>query len=183
MLSIEKIEAMKRIKEEFTEINNNPLSNIGSFTGLLDDDNIFEWTTTLLGPKDTSYIGGLFSLKIKFPENYPKKPPEVVFETPIYHLNINPYKSNDKNSLPLGHVSISTLNWWKENTRIRQIICDIYALLYMENPDSPFGLKRADEFRNYRALHEEKKKYFTKKYASPLVFKKFNEKSWDFSYP
>ena len=156
MLSIEKIEAMKRIKEEFTEIVNNPLSNIG-FTGLLDEDNIFEWRTSIIGPKDTSYNGGLFYLKIKFPENYPKKPPEVVFETPIYHLNINPYKSNDKNSLPLGYISISTWNWWKENTRIRQIICDIYALLYMENPDSPFGLNRADEFRNYRALHEEKK--------------------------
>ena len=183
MLYMERMEAMKRIKEEFYELDKNPLANIGGTIGIPDLDNIFEWRTSLLGPKDTSYNGGLFYLKIKFPENYPKKPPEVVFETPIYHLNINPVKSNYEGAEPLGHVSISTLNWWNENTRMKQVLCDIFALFYMPNPDSPYGLDRADEFIYNRVLHEEKIRYFTKKYANQPFCNEEYKQSWDFSYP
>ena len=55
MLSQSKINAMKRIKEEYTSINNYPNSNIGLTVGLPDEDNIFQWGITLSGPKDTSY--------------------------------------------------------------------------------------------------------------------------------
>ena len=179
---MERMEAMKRIKEEFYELDKNPLANIGGTIGIPDLDNIFEWRCTLSGPNDTSYKGGVFFLKIKFPDNYPKKSPEVVFITPIYHLNINPVKSNYEGAEPLGHVSISTLNWWNENTRMKQVLCDIFALFYMPNPDSPYGLDRADEFRFNRVLHEEKIRYFTKKYAIPLICNKEYKQSWDFSY-
>jgi ubiquitin-conjugating enzyme E2 D/E len=182
MLNLEKIEAMKRIKEEFTEINNNPIANIGSTVGLPDEDNIFEWQCSLMGPKDTSYNGGVFFLSIKFPDNYPKKPPEVVFRTPIYHINVNPNKSNLQGAEPLGHVCISTLNWWKDESRIKQVLSDIFALFYMANPDSPYGLDRADEFRFNRALHEEKIRYFTKKYANPAIANRDYDQSWDFSF-
>ena len=180
---MERMEAMKRIKEEFYELDKNPLANIGGTIGIPDLDNIFEWRCTLSGPNDTSYKGGVFFLKIKFPDNYPKKSPEVVFITPVYHLNINPVKSNYEGAEPLGHVSISTLNWWNENTRMKQVLCDIFALFYMPNPDSPYGLDRADEFRFNRALHEEKIRYFTKKYANQLICYKEYKQSWDFSYP
>ena len=42
-LSLEKINAMKRIREEFKDLNNNPISNIGVTVGLPDEDNILEW--------------------------------------------------------------------------------------------------------------------------------------------
>ena len=64
MLNMQKIQAMKRIKEEYTELNNNPNANIGASVGLPDEDNIFEWQCSLMGPKDTSYKGGIFFLKI-----------------------------------------------------------------------------------------------------------------------
>ena len=55
----------------------------------------------------------------------------------------------------------------------------------MANPDSSYGLARADEFRYKRQLHEEKIRYFTKKYANPrdddIGLKQYE--SWDFSYP
>ena len=180
MLTEAKINAMKRIREELKEINKNPIANIGVTVGLLNEDNLFEWRCTLMGPKDTSYKNGIFFLNIKFPDNYPQKPPEVAFKTPIYHINVNPNKLDMKGAEALGHVCISTLNWWKPTSTIKEVLTDIFALFYMANPDSPYGMDRANEFRFKKALHEEKIKYFTKKYASPTSANKEYTDSWDF---
>ena len=54
----------------------------------------------------------------------------------------------------------------------------------MANPESPYGLDRANEFRFNKALHEEKIKFFTDKYANPgkqNIDKEYNS-SWDFSF-
>jgi ubiquitin-conjugating enzyme E2 D/E len=182
-LSLTKMNAYKRIKEEYQEMINYPISNIGATVGLTRPDDFYEWKCTLLGPKDTSYAGGIFLMIIQFPDNYPEKVPEVFFKTPIYHLNINPMKPKYEGSEPLGHVSISILNWWRHYYRIRQVLCDIFALLFMANPDSPYGLARANEFKFNRVLHEEKIKYFTKKYANPRfcnICKIYDD--WEFSY-
>ena len=182
MLNMEKIKAMKKIKEEYKDLNSNPIANIGGTIGLVNDDNIFEWQCSLMGPKDTSYAGGLFFLSIKFPDNYPQKAPEVCFKTPIYHVNINPRKSNAQGADSLGHVCISTLNWWKPHYTMREVLTNIFALFYMGNPDSPYGLDRADELRYKRPLYEEKIKYFTKKYADPQKTRQNYDSDWDFSY-
>ncbi len=180
-----KDEAIKRLREEYEDLKKNPITNIGTTVGLPDKNNIFEWQVTMPGPKDTSYKGGLFYLKILFPENYPQHAPEVSFKTPIYHVNINPIKPKLIGSESLGHVCISTLNWWKPENKIREVLTNIFALFYMCNPDSPYGLDRADEFRFNRDLYEEKIKYFTKKYANPKDDDNINkeyDQDWDFSF-
>ena len=104
MLNPTKIKAMKIIKEEFKKINKNlTIQSLGYTIGLFDDDNIFVWKISIIWPKDTSYADGLFFLKIIFPEDFPDKSPDVIFLTPIYHLNVNPRKPK---SLP----------WWKFGT-------------------------------------------------------------------
>ena len=60
MLNMQKIKAMKRIREEYIPLITKPLCNIGAVVCLLDEDNIFKWTCSLIGPKNTSYQGGLF---------------------------------------------------------------------------------------------------------------------------
>ena len=66
---------------------------------------------------------------------------------------------------------------------MKQVLCDIFVLFYIPNPYCPYGVDRADEFSNNGGLHEEKIRYFTKKYANPLICNKEYKQSWDFSYP
>ena len=180
MLPIQKIEAMKRIKKEFNENNEKPDPNIGFTVALPDQDNIFKWRVTLSGPRDSSYIGGVFILIAEFPDNYPESAPDIYFTTPIYHLNVNPYNNI---GVKIGHVSLSLLNNWKPEYTMKEIFIYIYGLLYKPNPDNSYGLERANEFRFNKILYEDKIKYFTKKYAIPDycdILKKYD--SWDFSY-
>ena len=184
MISQQELDAMRRIKQEYIDLSNNPNPNIGVTVGLLDEDDIFNWRVTLLGPKDSSYKRGIFILSIHFPKDYPNSAPEVRVKTPIYHLNINPNISYMSGAEPLGHVCISNLNWWKPEYTIKEIITNIYGLFYMANPDSPYGLNRSQEYKYNRPLYESKIKFFTKKYADPRycnIDKDYYE-SWDFSY-
>ena len=91
---------------------------------------------------------------------------------------------NIKDSEPLGHVCISTLNWWEPKYTMQEVLTNIYGLFYMANPDSPYGLDRANEYRFNKDLYNKKAQYFTKKYASPHSMygnKEFTD-SWDFTY-
>ncbi len=176
---------LDRINKEYKDMNRNPIANCGVTVGLYDEGNPRKWRVSLRGPNDTSYKGGLFYLSIEFPEDYPMKQPEVCFVTPIYHVNVNPKAPTFSGAEPLGHVCISTLNWWKPDYSMREVLTNIFGLFYMANPQSPYGLERATELQNNRALHEKKIKFFTKKYANPSyadIDKVYNE-SWDFTYP
>ena len=174
---------LERISKEFKDINRNPIANCGVTVGLFDDNDVTKWRVSLLGPKDTSYRGGLFYLSIDFPNDYPEKPPEVCFITPIYHVNVNPKAPTFQGAESLGHVCISTLNWWKKEYTMREVLTNIFALFYLGNPDSPYGLDRADEFRNNRVLYEEKIKKYTKQFASPMKgFKWYpKDQNWNFN--
>ena len=172
-----------RIIEEFNDLSKNPITNIGLTVGLFDYNDPTKWRVTIAGPKDTSYKDGFFNILVDFPPEYPQKPPEVCFLTPIYHLDVNyrvPLSSWDD---PLGHVNISIINWWKPEFRMRELFTNIFALFYMGNPDSPYGLDRADELRNNRELYEKKVKYFTQKYANPSYKSNKRDKDWNFDFP
>ena len=170
----------ERIKNEIQFISNFPILNIGVNIQLpRDDENIFEWRGFFIGPDDTPYKGGIFYFKIEFPQNFGERGPEIILLTPIYHVNINHI---GQQNCPLGHFSVSFLNFWYEKYKIREILIkSFYAIFYLGNPDSPFGPDRAEEMFNNPQLFEKKVKYFTKKYANinnaSLIYK-----FWDFTY-
>lgn len=51
------------------------------------------WEAVIFGPDETEWEGGVFNLAIEFTDEYPTKPPKVVFTTQMYHPNI--YKNGD----------------------------------------------------------------------------------------
>ena len=182
MMTPQKLNAMKILTEEYKKLANDPSTNFGITVGLPNEDNIFEWRCTILGPKDTCYKGGIFFLKITFPFDYPNSKPEIVFLTPIYHLNVL-YAANQKQ--PLGHICVNTLNEWKPGDSIIRILPQVFALLNKNNPDSPYDdhlNSRKNEFVNNRPLFNKKAEYFTKKYAYSNNKIIEYKNGWDFTY-
>jgi len=176
-----KIISMKRIKEEYIFLSKN-LTNIGVTIGLPNPDNLFEWQCTFVGPSDSPYSGGLFIIKIKFPDDYPEKAPEVYFQTPIYHLNVNQRKKRTKGGDILGHICINTLKWWMPSVKMFEVLNNIYGLFYFQNSESPYSIDAANEYINNHDLYVKKIKYFTKKYANPQTCLKEYKEDWDFIY-
>jgi hypothetical protein len=81
----------------------------------------------------------------------------------------------------LGKFCVSILNWWDGKMPIRELLIKLKTVFYINNPESPYGIDRADEFTNNRSLFEKKVRYFTQKYAN-LINSPKNYDIWDFTY-
>lgn len=87
------------------------------------------WEATLFGPAESQWDGGMYSIEIVFPPNYPEAPPFVRFLTPIFHPQVS----------PSGIPYLRTLLMWhccgpKERT-IGQLVSGLIQLL--ANDPSP----------------------------------------------
>ena len=179
MTSLQRVQVFRKLIDELRDNQSNPILNIGYNIGLTNHDNPFQWRATLFGPRDTPYNGGIFFLTLIFSYDYPSRPPEVKFDTPIYHINV---ASIGNEYTPLGKPgALSILHAWKPNFKVRDIIISIYSLFYMNNIDCELSHVMTEEFKNNKSLYEEKIKYFTRKYADPMIdYKKYD--NWDFTY-
>ena len=144
------------LKREFEELKHIPLSINGYTIELFNQNNILEWKITLLGAKDTPYADGIFFIKIQFPIDFPHGKPEIYFLTPIYHMNV---RRDD------GRVGVNFINEWNEKTRVREILTKLYSIFYLVNPDSPYQLEMADEYKKDKNLYEFNAKKYTDQFA------------------
>ena len=156
MLSKKKLQTMKYLKNEFQQLQNDPILSLGATVGLPNPSNIFHWNITLLGPVDTPYKGGMFFLTADFPDDYPEKKPEIRFTNKIYHLNV---RESD------GHICISTLNQWVPRTPMVNVISAIFALFYEQNPLSPYSVSMAAQYKLRRNEFNRIAAEWTQKYA------------------
>ena len=49
---------------------------------------MFDWEAVIFGPEDSIWEGGIFTLRMKFSDDYPSKPPSIKFLTKMFHPNI-----------------------------------------------------------------------------------------------
>jgi hypothetical protein len=59
----------------------------GIVAGPRSEEDYFTWTATFAGPEGTPFEGGVFEAELKFPEDYPLKPPEMRFLDRMWHPN------------------------------------------------------------------------------------------------
>jgi ubiquitin-conjugating enzyme E2 D/E len=51
-------------------------------------EDMYTWEGYIHGPEGTPYEGGKFKFDLKFPAEYPFKPPKINFSTKVLHPNI-----------------------------------------------------------------------------------------------
>jgi ubiquitin-conjugating enzyme E2 D len=147
--------AHRRIEKELMDMQRNPPENFSAF--LTDENNIYDWTATLLGPSGSPYEGGIFYLSIKFPGEYPFKPPKAVFVTRVFHPNI----SYD------GLIDCGILHdLWSPALKIDNILISISTLLAQPNPDDVMEPEVAEICRRDRPHYDSIAREWTKRYAS-----------------
>ena len=145
---------MKRIRKEITEMQKSPPANCSA--GLVNEDDLFHWHATIMGPEGSPYHGGLFFLDINIPIDYPFKPPKIMFTTKIYHCNIN---SN-------GSICLDILkDQWSPALTISKALLSICSLMDDPNPDDPLVPEIARLLVNEKDLHDANAREWTTKYA------------------
>ena len=148
--------ALKRITKELKDLEKDPPTNCSAGPVGSQTEDMYNWQASIMGPPDSPYQGGVFFLTIKFPSDYPFKPPKVAFTTRIYHPNIN---AN-------GAICLDILkDQWSPALTISKVLLSISSLLTDPNPDDPFVPDIANIFKTDKKLYEKNAKEWTKKYA------------------
>lgn len=79
--------AARRLLHELRSQSQDPAPILLSL-GPVSDEQILSWEAVLKGVPGTAYEAGLWKLSIKVPEIYPLTPPNIRFDTPICHPNV-----------------------------------------------------------------------------------------------
>jgi len=120
------LRTLKRLKKEYDELLREPIPHCKAHP--MDFNQLAEWEAVIEGPEETPYVGGLFHLHILFPNEYPFRPPKIIFKTRVYHPNIS----------STGGICLDILkDAWSPALTIGKILLSICSLLADPNPNDP----------------------------------------------
>ncbi len=147
---------VNRIMKEIQEMRTAAPDNCSA--GPEVDSNIMLWKATIFGPKSSPFENGIFYLTIEFPSEYPFKPPNVKFNTPVYHPNINK---------TTGSICLDILKTaWSPALTISKVLLSVCSLLCDPNPQDPFEPEIAKLYIKDKNKYEMIAREWTNKYAN-----------------
>ena len=143
--------SLKILQNELTDLIRDPPEG---FLVRPDQTDFFTWHVGIFGPPETLFSGGYFQAQLKFPLDYPYRPPSLKFLTNIWHPNV----------YPDGRICISILHEpgddersgedaserWSVAQNVRSILMSIISMLNEPNISSPANLDASLEYRKYR---------------------------------
>ncbi|KFD48420.1 putative ubiquitin conjugating enzyme [Trichuris suis] len=140
--------AADRLTEERKQWRkDHPAGFIAKFSQKADGSlDIFKWDCAIPGPSDSPWEGGLYKIRVQFPENYPAAPPICTFDPPLFHPNV----------FSSGEVCLSILHpeGWNPSFGVRQILEGIQYLLKVPNVADPASQKASDAFKRNKESYE-----------------------------
>eukprot|EP00800_Vazella_pourtalesii_P006431 TRINITY_DN182_c0_g1_i5.p1 TRINITY_DN182_c0_g1~~TRINITY_DN182_c0_g1_i5.p1 ORF type:complete len:1118 (-),score=165.33 TRINITY_DN182_c0_g1_i5:220-3573(-) len=146
-------EVTKRILRELAYLQTDPHPSFEVFPC---SDAVDLWHLMLEETAQTPYEGGVFRLYIEFTKEYPNKPPNIRFITPIYHCNIN----------SAGRICHMILDrFYSPEKKIRELLDHIYGLLLEATPDDPLDSYKATLLRTNKQEYDRQAKAFTQLHA------------------
>ncbi|KAJ3276284.1 E2 SUMO-conjugating protein ubc9 [Terramyces sp. JEL0728] len=113
------------------------------------------WDCIIPGREGGIWEGGQYKLTMRFPEEYPTKPPICKFNPPLFHPNV------------YTDVCLSIINEnisWKPSIAIKEILLGIQDLLEDPNPDSPANGTANKLFTKDRLAYEKNVREQAKKF-------------------
>ena len=117
-----------RIRKELKDFQKKKNDGAGVEAEVVGKD-MQHWIGRLKGPEDTPYDGGIFTVDIKIPDQYPFAPPKVTFNTRLWHPNV---------SSQTGAICLDILkDQWSPAMTIRTVLLSLQALLCAPEPDDP----------------------------------------------
>lgn len=148
------MDATSRIQREIMDLHKNPVENCSA--GPESDSDIFKWSATIIGPKDSPYADGIFELKIVFPQNYPFVPPKCTFTTKLWHPNVSVN----------GAICMDLLkNNWSPALTVSKVLLSILSLMTDPNPNDPLNTEAGSQYKESLEAFNKKAKDWTIKYA------------------
>ncbi|CAH8548615.1 unnamed protein product [Schistosoma intercalatum] len=136
--------AQRRLLRDLKRLQSDPPPGI---CGSPVEDNVMIWNAVIFGPDDTAFEDGTFKLRLEFTEDYPNKPPRVVFTSKMFHPNV--YAD--------GSICLDILsNAWSPTYDVLAILTSIQSLLDEPNPNSPANSMAAQLYVENRREYEKR---------------------------
>ena len=116
-----------RLQKELEMLTNSPSPGVSAW---VEGDDLTRLGAMIIGPDDSPYEKGCFSLSIEIPQRYPFEPPRVRFNTPIYHPNID-----SEGRICLDTLKMPPQGSWSPSVNINTLLLTIRLLMGSPNAD------------------------------------------------